>query len=271
MILVVKGEDYKNINLVINNARRFIKPDIIYIITPYEDMIKYNDIIDNKNFFFINEKLILDINSIDFSNGTIPGMPERRFWYYQQFLKMAFAYSDYCKKNYYLIWDADTVPLKPIDFFKNDKVYLTISQDEYNNTYFDNIRILLNNINIYKHSFISQHLMVNKNIMCNLISELGNKDNWCTNVMNKVKGNRKSVFSEYETYANYVLSRYPEYYEVRSLKWFRHCKEIINYYKSIDSLSKYYYFISFEKNKVHFMKKIYYIYKHLKNIWIIEK
>ncbi len=40
----------------------------------------------------------------------------RAGWYFQQFLKMAFARSRYAD-GYYLIWDADTIPTSDIGFF----------------------------------------------------------------------------------------------------------------------------------------------------------
>ena len=32
-------------------------------------------------------------------------------WFFQQFLKLGFALSEYCDTEYYLSWDADTIPV----------------------------------------------------------------------------------------------------------------------------------------------------------------
>ena len=41
-------------------------------------------------------------------------------WYLQQLLKLAFARTKYATKDYYLSWDADTLPISEIHFFKED-------------------------------------------------------------------------------------------------------------------------------------------------------
>ena len=41
----------------------------------------------------------------------------RTGWYEQQFLKM--AYSRICNNEFYLIWDSDTFPIKPVNMFEN--------------------------------------------------------------------------------------------------------------------------------------------------------
>lgn len=47
------------------------------------------------------------------------GHMTRSNWYFQQFLKMAYAFI--CEDDYYIIWDADTVPVRTIELFQEDK------------------------------------------------------------------------------------------------------------------------------------------------------
>ena len=164
LILVVAGKDFQYMDVKLKNIREFINPDIVYIISPRIDIEKnkYRILKNNNKVFMIDENDILDINNINFNNVQIPGMPQRRFWYYQQFLKMAFSYSKYSTKDYYLIWDADTIPLNPIIFFENKKIHLTINKEEYNEQYHNNIARLFGDIKMHHKSFISQHLFVKK-------------------------------------------------------------------------------------------------------------
>jgi hypothetical protein len=267
MILVVAGEDYKNIEIVIENSNKYIAPDMIYIITPLECLNK-NIYIKNKyqNVNLINENEILPIEQVSFDSIALPGFPNRKYWYYQQFLKMAFSYSKYCNHEHYLIWDADTIPLNKINFISNtEQIYLTTSNSEYHGEYFNNIKKIFKDINIYEKSFISQHLYVNINHMKEIIEHLGSIENhnWTNNLLSQLSGNSISLFSEYETYCNYVLNKYPDQYKIIKRKWFRRGAFIVKGIGNIDNLSEYYDYIAIEKTDKSIIKKIFFFFYYL--------
>ena len=251
MILVVTGDDFKNLELVVRNSKLYIKPDKIYIISPLAHINKNIKKFKNEEkLIWVDERDILDIKEINFNQANLLDMPERKFWYYQQFLKMAFSYSSHCLKGHYLIWDADTIPLKKMRFFdENGKIYLTSSKYEYHNDYYHNIKVLLGeDMGIYSKSFISQHLMVSKKDMLSLIERLGSLDNakWINLLLSKIDGKSQSLFSEYETYCNFVLNEYTNSYNVRELEWFRKGAYLTKVH-SVKKLSKYYFYIAIEK------------------------
>lgn len=265
MILVVAGEDYRILDIVVRNSNKYICPNNIYIITPKKDIdIHEERFLNHPNVIFIDEKEIVDIDGIDFKKLNLPGFPKRRFWYYQQFLKMGFSYSKYCSNEYYLIWDADTVPLNPLEFISNtNKIFLTTSNNEYHKDYFISINNILNTkVKIYNKSFISQHLFVKKKHMTSLIKQCGNieKHEWINSLLSKLSGKSQSLFSEYETYANYVLNFYREEYEIRKLKWFRRGAYIVNNINKIDDFGKYYDFIAYEKSDISFFKSLFFLF-----------
>jgi len=268
MILVVAGEDYRILDIVIRNSNKYICPNNIYIITPKKDInIHKERFLNYPNVIFIDEREIVDIDKIDFEKFNFPGFPNRRFWYYQQFLKMGFSYSKYCKSDYYLIWDADTIPLNPLKFISNDnKIFLTTSDGEYHKEYFINIHKILNKkIQIYHKSFISQHLFVKKEHMINLIKQIGDieKQEWINSLLSKLSGKSQSLFSEYETYANFVLNFYKDEYVIRKLSWFRRGAYIVNDINKIDDFGKYYDFIAYEKSDTSFFKRLFFLFYYL--------
>ena len=59
----------------------------------------------------------------------------RAGWYFQQFLKMAFSLRHDCDK-YYVIWDADTILLRPFEALGHDGRALIQPSDEYHAPYF---------------------------------------------------------------------------------------------------------------------------------------
>jgi hypothetical protein len=158
-------------------------------------------------------------------------------WYFQQFLKMAYAYC--CDTDYYLIWDADTLLLRHIDFWEDTplgKKCLFTLKEEYVYSYFDTLKILFNG-EIKKQinqSFIAEHMMINKNIMLEMIGKIEANNNingkfFYDKIINAVKD--KYIyrgFSEFETYGNYVMTFYPGCYSFRKLKTFRNGNGVLN-------------------------------------------
>ena len=152
----------------------------------------------------------------------------RTGWYYQQFLKCAYAYI--CKNEYYMVWDADLIVLKEIDYFdSNDVPYFDV-KTEYHKPYFSTINRLFNGRvsrnNVF--SFISEHMLMNKKFMIEMLDEI------CSN--STLKGNTffekiidsvravdipNSGFSEFETYGNYIQSIHPGAYITRNCNSFR--------------------------------------------------
>lgn len=157
---------------------------------------------------------------------------KRAGWYFQQFLKM--AYAEICEEKWYMVWDVDTIPLRELPFFTEEGTGILDIKSEYHKPYFQTMKKLLDINKTIKESFISEHMLINKNVMTELIKQIeGNK---------KIEGNRffekiiqvlsvrelkENGFSEYETYGNFVLKNYPEIYTVRRLRTLREGKILL--------------------------------------------
>lgn len=189
--------------------------------------------------------LIADLNGVEFQDEDninegmslktikdikkkISGRDQRSGWYFQQFLKM--AYANICNDDYYLIWDSDTIPLKDIDFFDDSgKPYLDYrNYVKYDECFFETQNILFPKEYLKKTvdwSFICEHLLVNVNIMRSLLDNLtkngsAGKTTFFENIMFIIPKSliNLSGFSEFETYAAYVLKNYPGMYTLRPWK-----------------------------------------------------
>lgn len=148
-------------------------------------------------------------------------------WFFQQFLKMGFAMSEYCNTDYYLSWDADTIPLKKIEFFDaTGKPYFTM-KTEYHEPYFEAIKVLLGFGKNNMRSYIAEHMMFNKSIMCELINVISHSDSigssWYEKILNSIVPETISTnsFSEFETYGTFCTKKFPNYYLERTLSCFR--------------------------------------------------
>ncbi len=193
-------------------------------------------------------------------------------WYYQQFLKMQYAFV--CKEDYYLIWDGDTVPCKPFSMFREDGLpYLDLKQ-EYHEEYFHTIGNLFSGMRkCIAKSFISEHMLIRCDIMKQLIWDImGSSAKDAANVVNDTAKNHirtqspfyekilrairpgqimNTAFSEFETYGTYVSFRYTDAYGLRNWHSFRLGGEFFHPERMTDEdyawLGKDFDAISFEK------------------------
>lgn len=95
----------------------------------------------------------------------------RAGWYFQQFLKMGFALSSYAK-DYYLVWDADTLPTSPLRFFDEEGRALLTQKTEYHCPYFDTMQRLIGLDKSVDFSFIAEHMVFETSIMRSLIDKI---------------------------------------------------------------------------------------------------
>lgn len=174
---------------------------------------------------------VIDENSLlggfdreHFQRRPVPYFPRSFGWYLQQFLKI-----EYCRRTgaeYCLVWDADTVPLEALSFVDEcGRSYLTRAT-EYHRPYFYTIEKLFGVSAAAKTSFISQHMFVkcaSMRDMCRMIEERHKTDHW-TNAVGDIlekHPDKANLFSEYETYANYMLLYESGSVVERDLKWGR--------------------------------------------------
>lgn len=139
-------------------------------------------------------------------------------WYFQQFLKLAFALTVYAKE-YYLVWDADTIPLNKISFFNND-VLLINPKKEYHEAYFRTINNLFGIEKKVNYSFIAEHMILRVDVIKEILSRLG--DSWWQTILHKADvGSERQCFSEFETIGTYSSHYYPSLYKTRYLSTLR--------------------------------------------------
>ena len=160
-------------------------------------------------------------------------------WYEQQFLKM--AYSSICKKDYYLIWDVDTIPIKSIQMFKNNHPFFDM-KTEHHIPYFKTIEKLIPGMRFKDKSYISEHMMIQTEFMKDLLIKIELNDKlpgnsfWEKILMSiDVQDIYLSGFSEYEIYGTYVDSKYP--YTYRHRNWFS-LREANKYFGNSENLNK---------------------------------
>ena len=120
----------------------------------------------------MNEVEVVGDRLCDIENWNVSGFPERAGWYYQQFVKLAFARSALAQHRF-LVWDADTIPMHEMSVFDGDKLVFT-QGDEFHIPYFETNRTLIgvDRAKTERYSAISQHMPVDRAIMLELLNYL---------------------------------------------------------------------------------------------------
>lgn len=202
----------------------------IYIISSIKNIRKIKSHISSKHNYciFIDENKLIPNLSYDIVDNLLkkysPNKRQNTGWYFQQFLKLAFALSEY-SNTYYLTWDADTLPLAPISFFEGNNI-LYNPKNEYNPNYFVTIKHLFGYGKRNQHSYIAEHMMFSKKIVCQMLQDIEKSHTEGRSWFEKIilhcdLSSSLPSFSEFETYGTYCYVNYPQLYKPRHLNTFR--------------------------------------------------
>ena len=186
----------------------------------------------------------------------LPGFPRGAGWYFQQLLKLDAAARDPAGE-YCLIWDADTVLLRPMNLFDDEgRVYFTVA-DEFHPPYFETYEQLLGEPAQREFSFITQHIVVHRPTLRMMLAAIdrhcpGN-DGWAWKIMRNLRGAGTNCFSEYETYGHFVKARFPDRAAFRRLPWTRDGTRLASFHPTEEELARLaqdYAFAAFEASQV---------------------
>lgn len=160
---------------------------------------------------------------------------DRIGWYLQQFIKLSILKEAREAENY-LIWDADTVPLKKIGFFKLSGEVEFYAGTESHLPYFDVTQKLLGFGKVAPFSFIAQSLPCKGFWAKEFFQFIESRcqDTYVNAIVDRVDFNQNSGFSEYETLGSFIHSRFQDQIKIKSEKWFRNGCGLIGGIENLD-------------------------------------
>lgn len=230
LILPVAFKDYPFLKKTVQYIEKNLSPKKIFIITN-QDMSCCipSSILKHKQCILLDEDTVIpNLNYAKINNLLHQHIKTsiHTGWYYQQFLKIGFANSLSCDTEYYLSWDADTLPINKITFFtKNGYPFFTM-KDEYHPPYFETIKNLFGFTKFNNKSYITEYMMFKKDIIKDFIKQIEQSgiegESWFEKIINATNPNEAQGFSEFETYGNFCLNKYPKIYHERTLPGFRY-------------------------------------------------
>ena len=126
-------------------------------------------------------------------------------WYLQQFIKLE-AIRRHADCDRVVIWDADTVPLRPLGLFDVHGTPVFYPGKEHHQPYFDAIRTLLGLEKVVDFSFVAQCIPLTGKWAASFFAEIETKHGipWWQAILDNFEANEGSGFSEYETLGTFV-------------------------------------------------------------------
>ncbi len=224
VVTACRAADLRILRLTLDGLQRFVPFKQLHVITAASNFPRCRRTLGGDVQLLDEDALIPGMTLGKLRRLPLPGFPQGAGWYFQQLLKFTFAFRE-PGDDYYLIWDADTIPLRTLEFFDaNDRMLLTTAQEEHL-PYFDTYRRLLRQEPRRECSFISQHMLVQKSVLREMLaaieSNFAGPEQWAWKMMGNLEGGSTNLFSEYEMLGHYLKNNYPERVTYRQLPWLR--------------------------------------------------
>ena len=196
----------------------------VYVIAPAPDCAEIRRRLPSAVQVISEDEFIPNMTLEQLRTLSVPRFPRAAGWYFQQLLKLQFAFVD-PEDDYYLIWDADTVPLRPMQFFSPDGGMLLTRADEHHAPYFETYRRLFSEDPRREFSFIAQHMLIQKSVALEMLGRIEQQtpggENWAWKIMRSLPDQGDNLFSEYETYGHYVKNHYADRVKFIDRAWQR--------------------------------------------------
>lgn len=216
VVIPLIAKDLQTVGDCISSIHKFSLNPIrnIYIISPRDESII--DFAIKNNLIYIFEDEICRISSTEIINY----IKSKRMtgWLKQQLIKLNANFIPDILENF-LLFDSDTMLCKK-QFFLNTEFSVLKFSDEFHLQYKLANNYLLKGFNFTPLSYISHHQIINIRHLVDLKSKVELSSNKSFNQAFLDAFSKFKNVSEYELYAQYVLTYYPECYKTQY--WFNH-------------------------------------------------
>ena len=254
IVTACRLKDLHILTLAAHNLPRFVPFKKLHVLTARANFPAFAQALGPQVALIDEDEFVPGLTLEQMRTLTEPGFPQGAGWYFQQFLKFGFAFQD-TGDDHYLIWDADTVPLRPLEFFDDAGRMLFTKAAENHPPYFETYRNLLRHDPRREFSFISQHIIARKSILREMLQTIETNfpgpENWAWKIMRHLAGAGTNRFSEYETLGHYVKNIHPATAVFRELPWLREGSRRVSTNPSPADLARLandYAFVAFEAN-----------------------
>ncbi len=186
------------------HVRRFIDAQNYVVIVPDREVGQFRLRTDS-SFQVLPESACVGRYEEKIRQIAAAGASKRFGWYLQQIIKISYLETA-GEDEVFLIWDADTIPLKPLKFVDDDGALRFYHGDEFHRPYFLSISRLLGMEKKVNYSFIAQCFPIRGSWAKEFFAyiETRHRSTWIDALINSVDFQEACGFSEYETIGTYL-------------------------------------------------------------------
>jgi hypothetical protein len=213
--------DFATLRWTVAGLRRWLPVGEIIVATAGAELPALCQIIGREATVLAEDHLVPGWTLAALRAEPVPEFPRGAGWYFQQFLKLAHGLRE--GPEYYLVWDADTVPLRSFPLFASAGCPWFTIAEEYHHPYFATYQNLFGEAAQREFSFIAQHIVIHRPTLREMLREIEVRSggDWVRAILRSLGGESPNRFSEYETYGHYVKARHPHQAAYRQLAWTR--------------------------------------------------
>jgi hypothetical protein len=197
--------------VVLETLLASIKKHVLHPVNKF--YIVSRDADEIKNFCIKNDCVLIDeISVLGYGKNTIEykvGNLDRSGWIFQQLLKL--SGDKFVEMDNYLIVDSDTIFINPHVFIDNGK-YVFPQSSEWHEPYFVAFKKIFGYPVKSKLSYISHMMIMNTSKLIEMKKEIETTHllSWDKVYLSTIDTKKGSCVSDYDTYANWILCKYPE-------------------------------------------------------------
>ena len=212
VVLPLIEKDLALLPLVLQGLRKHLDHPLgkIHLVAP--DRPALREAAARNGCAFRDEDTVLPVRSRDIRYRSARG--DRSGWIFQQFLKWADSPAE---TEFYFVIDADTILNRPRAFRRDGKT-LFLSSDEFHLPYRKMFERLLGFRPPGIRSFVAHQMLFEKSKTARLRAEIEARAGrpWHEEILRILNEEPALSFSEFETYGNWHLERFPEETEIRN-------------------------------------------------------
>ena len=117
VVTAARSKDLRILRLTLAGLRRFVHMKRLYVISARSNFPRFQRALGPDVELLDEDSMTPGLTLRQLRSFVLPGLEKGAGWYLQQLDKLAFSFRP-SSDDYYLIWDSDTVPLRPLEFFE---------------------------------------------------------------------------------------------------------------------------------------------------------
>lgn len=215
IVYVVHEKDFETLNKSIDSLKQIKNITINKIFVISNNTRQVQALIKDHRVTVINDADVLGFTVNQYPYPTQKNLPNRSGWLFQQLIKL--GWSLHATSENYIVIDADTYFIRPISFFDNKGRFIFFGSEEWWPPYFDAFHKLFRKKPFAIWSRVSHMMIFNSRCVLNMLREIESIHGmtWHEAIALTRAIDSHSCFSEYETYANWMLINHPQQCTIR--------------------------------------------------------